>query len=150
MCALGPEAGSILRGHERCPYPCGPDSPLERLLELDAKMVYFGLPFLGFTFVHYIEHQIQAELAFPLYDREPMCARYRDAAGAERSVDVYVFSAEATHRRDVTVITGRMRSDGLAAWKRLGNTKIVVAGVNDALDTGLRLAREGIVPFREE
>jgi aminoglycoside 3-N-acetyltransferase len=145
--ALGPRAAWLADGHERCAYPCGPGSPFERMLEADARMLFFDLPFFGFTFVHYIEHQIQDRLPFPLYEREPRRTRAVGYDGRVHEGECYVFSREASDRRSVEVITGEMRREGTASWKWIGNTQIVVAKMSDALATGLRLAAAGRVPF---
>jgi aminoglycoside 3-N-acetyltransferase len=148
LVAIGAHARELLENHEACLYPCGPGSPFERMLEADAKMLFFDLPFLGFTFVHYIEHQIQDRLPFPLYDPEPATARIRDFEGREREVRCFVLSEESGRRRRVDVITHEMRDEGTAYWKRLGNTEIVVARMRDALETGMRLAERGRIPFQ--
>jgi aminoglycoside 3-N-acetyltransferase len=145
--ALGPRAAEIAAGHEHCAYPCGPGSPFERMLEADAQMLFFDLPFFGFTFVHYIEHQLKNRLPFELYERDPRPTRWIDYDGNHHEGECYVFSREASVRRSVEVITGAMRREGTASWKRVGNTQIVVAKMSDALSTGLRLAAGGRVPF---
>jgi aminoglycoside 3-N-acetyltransferase len=145
--ALGKRAEWLIEGHDRCLYPCGPGSPFQKMLELDAKMLFFDLPFVGFTFVHYIEHQIQEYLPFPLYEPAPMTALLRDYNGQDRALSVYVFAEQAVRRRNVEIITSRMRCEGTADWRRIGNTQLVVAKMSDALTTGVRLAASGIVPF---
>jgi len=148
--ALGEKAAWIVEGHDRCAYPCGPGSPFQKILELDAKMFFFDLPFVGFTFVHYIEHQIQEYLPFPLYEPAPMTALLRDYNGKTDELSVYVFAEEAVRRRNVEVITDRMHREGTAGWRRIGNTRIVLARTSDALTTGVRLAASGILPFNRE
>ena len=145
--ALGPKAAPLIDGHDRCPYPCGPGSPFERMLEADAKMLYFDLPFIGFTFVHYIEHQLRDRLPFDLYERDARRTRVIDYDGHLREPECYVFTREASQRRAVQVITGPMRREGTAVWRRVGNTLVVVAKMSDALATGLRLADAGRLPF---
>lgn len=145
--ALGPRAAAIAEGHEHCAYPCGPGSPFERMLEADAKMLFFDLPFWGFTFVHYIEHQLQDRLPFALYEPDPRPIRWNDEQGQLHRGECFVFSREASARRDVEVITREMRREGTAIWKRVGNTQLVIAGMRDALATGQRLAAKGRVPF---
>jgi aminoglycoside 3-N-acetyltransferase len=145
--ARGPDAARLVADHDRCVYPCGPGSPFERMLESDARMIYFDLPFIGFTFVHYIEHCLRDRLPFPLYEPVPMRTRVIDYEGQLREPECYVFTREASERRSVEVITGRMRRDGTAYWKRIGNTELVVAKMSDALATGLRLADAGQLPF---
>jgi aminoglycoside 3-N-acetyltransferase len=148
--ALGGKAAWIVEGHDCCLYPCGPGSPFQKMLELDAKMLFFDLPFDGFTFVHYIEHQIREYLPCPLYEPAPMTALLRDYSGKDRELSVYVFAEEAVRRRNVEVITGRMHHEGTADWRRIGNTQIVLARMSDALTTGVRLAASGILPFKSE
>jgi aminoglycoside 3-N-acetyltransferase len=148
--ALGERAAWVVEGHDRCLYPCGPGSPFEKMLGLDAKMLFFDLPFVGFTFVHYIEHQIQGHLPFPLYEPAPMRAPLRDYNGKDRELSVCVFTEQAVRRRNVEVITHRMRREGTADWRRIGNTQIVLARMSDALSTGVRLAASGVLPFDGE
>jgi aminoglycoside 3-N-acetyltransferase len=145
--ALGAKAAWLLEGHERCQYPCGPGSPFEKMLQVDAKMVFFDLPFVGFTFVHYIEHQLREKLSFPLYEPAPVKAVFVDYNGHNRETGLYVFSEEATRRRRVEVITDAMRENRTAEWRRIGNTEMVVANMADALATSLRLAEGGMLPF---
>jgi aminoglycoside 3-N-acetyltransferase len=145
--AVGTNAVLITEEHENCRYPCGPGSPFEKLYKLDAKMLFFDLPFVGFTFIHYIEHLLRDQFAFSLYDRDALAAYYLDADGKTKSIDVYVFSAEATHRRKVEVLTGELTRRDKARWKRIGNTLLVVSGTRDAVETAVDLAKNGILPF---
>ena len=52
----GPDAEAIVAAHPACLYPCGPDTPFDRLLALDGKVVFFNVEFAVFTFFHYLEH----------------------------------------------------------------------------------------------
>lgn len=147
LIAYGARAESLLEGHDRCEFPCGPGSPFEKMLMVGGKMLYFDLPFIGFTFVHYIEHQIRERLPFALYDPTPLRAILVDYADVRRELEVYVFSEEAVRRRQVGVITEAMRAAGTAHWRWIGNTQLVVASMQDALATGLRLSETGRFPF---
>ena len=147
--AQGKRAAFIVAGHDACTFPCGPGSPFDKMLKLDGKMLYFGLPFEAFTFVHTIEHILREELPFELYDEEPISCSFTDGEGCTRSVLVKVFSDRAVKTRDVAVITREMTTSGTAHWARLGNTQIVVAGMQDAVETGRALAKRGIFPFTE-
>src|SRR5262249_4923303 len=147
LLALGPKAAWLVDGHDRCPHPCGPGSPFERMLEADAKMLFFDLPFIGFTFVHYIEHQLRDQLPFPLYEADPIRTRVIDYDNRVREGTCFVFSREASERRSVEVITTAMRKEGTAIWRRIGNALVVVAKTRDALSSGLRLAANEQLPF---
>lgn len=145
--ALGAKAAWLLDGHDRCRYPCGPQSPFERMLHADAKMLFFDLPFIGFTFVHYIEHRLKDKLPFPLYESMPITTTFVDYDGNNRQTQIYAFTEEASRRRRVEMIADVMRREGTADWRRIGNTTIVVARMTDALATGLRLAEAGRLPI---
>lgn len=145
--ACGERADWLIEGHEKCTYPCGPGSPFEKMLHAGAKMLYYGLPFTHFTFVHTIEHAIRDELPFDLYEPSPIQAHFLDAEGIARSTEVYVFSDAAVARRRVDVITRAMTDEGTAIWSTIGNTQIVLAGMQEALDVASRLAATGVIPF---
>ena len=53
--AFGPDAKWIVSDHDKTMYSCGKDSPFEKLLELDAKALFFDVPFRTMTFFHYLE-----------------------------------------------------------------------------------------------
>lgn len=147
--ALGPKAAWLIEGHEACAYPCGPGSPFEKLCERGAKMIFFDLhlPFLGFTFVHYIEHQLRERLPFQLYEELPTVSTFVDHRGEKQVRRVYTFTRSASRRRNVAVIIRAMQREGTARSRRVGNTTIMVAGTTEALDAALRLADEGTFPF---
>ena len=150
--ALGAKADWLVEGHGACAYPCGPGSPFEKMYELRGKMLFFDLhlPSLGFTFVHYIEHQLRDRLSFPLYEESPLESRVVDHQGKERTQLVYTFTAQASRRRNVGVIIRAMQREGTALSRRIGNTDILIAGMAEALDTALRLADDGTLPFDPE
>jgi aminoglycoside N3'-acetyltransferase len=145
--AAGAGAESYLAHHSECRYPCGPGSPFERMLHANAKVLFFDLPFVAFTFFHYIEHRLQDRLPFPLYEEAPMIARYLDYDGRAREAEVFVFTDEAIKRRRVAVIAGGTRRTGKSSWSRIGNTRLVLTTMADALDTTLRLADAGTLPY---
>lgn len=147
MLAAGANSERLLDGHEKCQYPCGPGSPLERMLDEEAKLLFFDVPFLPFTFLHYMEHRIKDRLPFALYEEAPMRACFVDAEGHQHCCNVFVFSREASRKRRVDVITEEMQKEGHVAQRRIGNTRLAVANMQDMFNTTLRLAKAGRVPF---
>ena len=55
VAALGPSADTITRNHEDAGTPCGPGSPYERLLSMDATILFFGAPLESNTSYHCCE-----------------------------------------------------------------------------------------------
>jgi len=53
--ALGPVAETITKNHEDAQTPCGPGSPYERLLAMDATILFFGAPLETNTSYHCCE-----------------------------------------------------------------------------------------------
>lgn len=80
--AFGPRAQWIVADHETCLYPCGPGTPFEKLVELRAKILFYGVSEFHFTLHHYLEHLVKDELPFALYEAEPYAVNVIDAAGA--------------------------------------------------------------------
>ena len=145
--AVGAKSSWLLDGHSDCLYPCGPGSPLERMLQDRGKMVFFDLPFIGFTFFHYIEHRLKDRLPFDLYDPMPIAANFLDHQGKMRQSKVFVFSDAAVKTRRVDLITRYMRRRRTCSWQRIGNTLLDVATRADTLDAAEKLVSESKLPY---
>ena len=77
----GPDAEAIVAAHPACLHPCGPGTPFDRLLALDGKVLFFNVEFAVFTFFHYLEHLVSADLPFRLYTDEPSVVPVIDRHG---------------------------------------------------------------------
>ena len=132
--AMGASAEWIVAGHENCLFPCGPDSPFDRLAALDGKAVFFNVPIATLTFFHYLEHQVRADLPIPVYLEAPITVPVIDQMGELRTVTTFVFSPEAIKRRRFEILEGELRHRRSIQERRLGNTRIAVVKVRDTLD----------------
>jgi aminoglycoside 3-N-acetyltransferase len=132
--ALGPDAETIVAGHEDCLYPCGPGTPFEKLADLDGKVIFFNVRFATFTFFHYLEHLVSPEMPFPLYTEQPFEVPVVDCCGKRRTVTTYVFSLDAIRRRRFDVLERELRRRGLIRRVRIGNSRIEMIRVRDAID----------------
>ena len=85
--AIGARAVDITRGHEDSPTPCGPISPLGRLVALSGKVLLLGVTLESCTFFHYCE-----EVAVVPYHLQPRPTRVvmTTAAGATVERDFYL------------------------------------------------------------
>ena len=83
ICGLGPHAAELLAGHEDCVYADGPDSPFDRMRQLDgAQSLCLGLPPDFHSFVHWVE-DIEPD-KYPAQVHEgPFNCLLRDANGRE-------------------------------------------------------------------
>lgn len=129
----GPRADWIVEGHADCAYPCGPGTPFEKLLSLDAKGVFFNVGFDVFTFYHYLEHRVGPDLPFRLYADRTYEVPTIDMQGQRTIVSAHVFSAEGIPRRRIQRLEEALRAQGRFADTRVGATRILVAGLADAV-----------------
>jgi aminoglycoside 3-N-acetyltransferase len=141
--ACGARAEWIVAAHPDCLYPCGPATPFDRLLELDGKVLFFNVPFAVFTFFHYLEHLVEPDLPFRLYTDQPFHVPVIDRTGERRTVETFVFSEEAIRRRRFPVLERELRRRGLIHGRRLGNGRVEVIRVRDAVACVEDMRREG-------
>jgi aminoglycoside 3-N-acetyltransferase len=144
LLVLGPEAERIVSGHENCLYPCGPGSPFEKLVELNGKVLFFGVTEFHFTFHHYLEHIVKDDLPFRLYEEEPYIAKVIDYQGQTRSVVTYAFTSEAISRRRVKILFDELSRRGQLKRARIGNTRMVLMDLQDTVVCTRELAVQGI------
>jgi len=141
--AYGPGAEAIVAGHEDCLYPCGPGTPFDKLADLDGKVTFFNVPFATFTFFHYLEHLVSPEMPFSLYTEQPFHVPVVDRHGERRTVTTYVFSPDAIRRRRFEVLERELRRRGLIRRARVGNSRIEMIRVRDAIDCAREMFARG-------
>jgi len=130
----GVRAEWFVAGHEDCEYPCGPGTPFERLEQVDGKAVFYNVPFATFTFFHYLEHRVSAEMPFPLYTDEPFIVPVINGEGESATVTTYVFSQEAIRRRRFHVLESELRRRRLIKECRVGNSRLALIRIRDAVE----------------
>ena len=135
--ARGKDADWLVRDHEKSLAPCGPESPFGRLRERGGKVLFFDVPFANFTFLHYLEDLLEGSVPFPIYREGTMRARILDHEGRPGTVETKVFSEEAIARRDPELLEARLRALGLLRSSRVGGTRLLLVGVEDAVRTTL-------------
>ena len=144
--AAGPDAAWFVAGHEACELSCGPGSPFEKLVEKDAKVLFFDVGILNMMFIHYIEHSAREALPYPLYAEETYEAAVIDAEGQQRSVTVRPFAKASKTAALIWALEAALRSQGLLRERRLGNTALQFVTVRDCLEVAGQLAtRDGFL-----
>jgi len=97
--AIGSRAGWLVDGHERCLYPCGLETPFDKLLQLGGKVLFFDVSFFTFTFFHHLEERIKDRIGFPLFFPELFEVPFIDRQGNRKVMRTYVYTLEANRRR---------------------------------------------------
>jgi aminoglycoside 3-N-acetyltransferase len=141
--AYGPKADWFVAEHPTCAFPCGPETPFDRLAAVDGKALFFNVPFATFTFFHYLEHLVSPDLPFPLYTEKPFLVPVIDETGRSRTVSTYVFSEEAIRRRRFHVLEDEMRRREFIKERSVGNSRLAAVNVRDAVDCVEELRRRG-------
>jgi aminoglycoside N3'-acetyltransferase len=141
--AFGPQASWITSNHEQAPFPCGPGTPFEKALQLDAKALFFDVPFRSLTFFHYVEHVFQDLLPTSLYDPDPVECKMRSLDGSMSTVNMRVFSAAIRRARESDTLEHELTQQGFLKRKRLGNSTLLVVGLQQVMDSARGMAAAG-------
>jgi aminoglycoside 3-N-acetyltransferase len=142
--AWGAKAEWLVAGHEACRYPCGPGSPFEKLEQLDGKVAFYNVPFATFTFFHYLEHLVSPDMPFPLYTEKSFTVPVVDSKGEPSTVTTFVFSREAIRRRRFPVLEAELRRRRLIHERRIGNTRLAMILVREAVECVRDMFRKGL------
>ena len=131
--AFGPKASWLVADHEKCLYPCGLGTPLDKLAQLGGKVLFFNVSFFTFTFFHYLEERIKDRLDFPLFFPEPFEVPFIDFEGNRQVMRTYVYSLEANRRRRPQVLKDELDRQELVKYRRLGNSYLQLVRTEDAI-----------------
>jgi aminoglycoside 3-N-acetyltransferase len=141
--ASGRLASWFVEGHEGCTYSCGPGSPFEKLLETDAKALFFDVELANLMFFHYLEHVVKDMLPFELYDPKVYQVTVIDPRGRQIVVPVRAFSKTARASRRFGVLETELRLNNMIQSCRIGNTRLALVRIRDALEITQRLLGRG-------
>ena len=146
--AMGPKTSWVISGHDQLSYSCGPGSPFEKMLEMDTKVLFFDVGFDVFTFIHYLEHRFKDSAPVPVYHPESLEALMINEDGREQRLKVYVFNREAIQRRNFPVLKQALMEDDLLKQDKIGNTRLLMVRLTDALRHAIRLVDQGTHFYR--
>jgi aminoglycoside N3'-acetyltransferase/acyl carrier protein len=141
---FGPDAKRIISDHDKTMYSCGKGSPFEKILELNAKALFFDVPFRTMTFFHYLEDKFRDSSPVQLYDDEPLGCTVIDSMGKEMRAKTYVFSKEARQKRGGGLIERELKNKKLMKTARIGNTKLTLVKLKDVVDCAQKIVNAGM------
>ncbi|MBW2661984.1 MAG: AAC(3) family N-acetyltransferase [Deltaproteobacteria bacterium] len=94
VAACGPKAEWLIEGHEKCLSPFGSKSPFDKMVQANAKLLMYDVPFNTMTFEHYLEDRFQESLPRPLYNESLQEGKCRDQFKTEVIVKTKVIANE--------------------------------------------------------
>jgi aminoglycoside 3-N-acetyltransferase len=143
--AAGRDAERLVADHEACRYPCGPGSPFEKFLALGGKILFFDVGFGSITFFHYVEHQLAADLPFPVYEERVFDAPVVDYAGQKRTVQTQAYSKGFP--RSAEKLEAEMLRQGKIARGRVGNSRLLLVTAADVVACQTAMVKSGNLPY---
>ena len=145
--ASGPKATWLVGDHEKSLYPCGVGTPLDKLLRLDGKVLFFNVSFFTFTFFHYLEERIKDRLDFPLFFPQPFELPYIDIDGNRQVMRTYVYSLEANRKRRPQILKAEFDKQNLIKVHRVGASHLQLVGTQDAIRCFDDMTARGIYSY---
>jgi amino acid adenylation domain-containing protein len=142
--AFGPDAEWIISDHEKTMHSCGEGSPFEKILQLNAKAIFFDVPFGKMTFFHFLEDRFRDCSPIKLYDDEPLECTVIDSSGNEIGVKTYASSTEARVNRSVRTIKRELKKRNLMKTDKIGSTKLILVNLNDIVGCAQELVNAGM------
>ena len=125
-------------------YSCGKGSPFEKILELNAKALFFDVPFGIMTFFHFLEDKFKDLAPVKLYDDEPIESTVIDSNGAKIKVKTYVFNKKAGVRRSTRALKHGLISRNQMKTAKIGNTKLTLVELRDVVGCAQKLVDSGL------
>ena len=142
--AAGPRSEWFVEGHEHCLYPCGPGTPFEKLLQVGGKVVFFNVPFVYFTFFHYLEHYVSSGLDFPLYHEPAFDVPVIDSGGNDIVVRTMAFAKAAIARRRFEVLEAWLWRHRVIRKTRIGASTLLIVDLRDVMQAVEEMTRSGV------
>jgi aminoglycoside 3-N-acetyltransferase len=144
--AYGPNAQWIVADHEKVLYSCGKGSPFEKILQLNAKALFFDTTFRSMTFIHYIEDLCREELSINLYHKDPIEVTVYDSNGNEIKVKTFGFSRNIENHRNFRQnlfkkLEKGLRKNTLIKTRRIGNTKLMLVELKQVVDCAQKIIK---------
>ncbi len=144
MLAFGPDAPWFVADHHLCVHPCGPGSPFEKLVTCNAKAVFYNTSFDAYTFFHYLEHLVSAQMPFSLYTDTAFQAQVIDHSGAASTVPTYAFAPDAMRRRRFSVLEDELNRRHAIKELRIGNGSMLIVSIRDTVTCVEDMSRRGV------
>jgi aminoglycoside 3-N-acetyltransferase len=140
--AFGPAAQWIIADHEKTLYSCGRGSPFEKLVQVQAKVLFFDTRRM--TFFHYLEDLFQDTLPVKLYEDNPLESTVIEASGNTRTVKTYVFSGEARRYRNRRNLHQALNEENVIKAAKIGNTQLTLLRLQQVVECAQKMVRAGI------
>lgn len=138
----GNRADVIVAGHERADTPCGRQTPYEKLLEYDGKILLAGVPENTMTFCYFMAAELEPRLAFPVFTREAYPMRWKDRDGSVHVSHLRLFSLRLDH--DLSPLVAALQRRRQWRERRVGALRLMLVRAREVYDAAIALADKGL------
>jgi aminoglycoside 3-N-acetyltransferase len=143
--AFGKDSAWITAGHDACLFPCGPDTPFEKLRELKGKILFFDVAFGSITFFHYVEDFLKDKLALPVYEDRIFSAVVVGADDVRHEIRTYAFTKGVL--RDTVTLEREMMRQGKLIVGKVGRSRLLLVTAEDVVSIMTDMVGKGWVPY---
>jgi len=148
--ASGPKAKWITSDHEKTIYSCGRESPFQKIVELNGKVLFFDVDYLTCTFLHYLEDRFRDDIPLKVYHDELIESTVISQDGEEMIFKTQVFDPETAESRDRIWLELK---DELIKKKHLktdkiGNSKLMLVTTKQLVDGAQEMLKKVITSKR--
>jgi aminoglycoside 3-N-acetyltransferase len=139
VCARGPAADWLVRGHESSPYPFGRGTPFFKACSMDATLVAIGVDLNSVTSFHIYEDLLADVIEWlPIYLAGPMEFSITDAEGRATSYRGFVHNIEMARNRDCERLRNALLDSGSMKVVRTDMSGLLGISVRGLVRTCLR------------
>lgn len=147
LVAWGDKNKEFIADHETCLVPFGVDSPFDKLLQLNGKILTIDAPFSTITFTHFLEDRIASFVPFSLYEDELMMGNVIDYEGVLYEIPVKVLSQQANSLRREQRLINELDKQGIIRRTKIGNTHLMLIDCKAMTDCVDEMAHNGDLFF---
>ncbi|HRR85833.1 MAG TPA: AAC(3) family N-acetyltransferase [Phycisphaerae bacterium] len=150
VAAVGPLARMIVSDHENSLTPFDEHSPWRYLLELNAWMVFVGVPdrLLPVSAYHHFDELLEGEFGVRIYHPERFEVRVLDGEGRERCIGTYAHDPETGRHRDYDRVCEHQARMGVLKRSRVGAISLWGGQLRPLFESYRDLAQKGIKAYR--
>lgn len=133
VAACGPKAEWLIEGHEKCLSPFGSETPFDKIVQADAKILMYDVPFNTMTFEHYIEDRFQESLPAELFEPRSILVMCVDKNGDQYEVPTKVLSADINRRRRTDRLERKLSESNIIRFLFLRTVHLQVLSCRSAM-----------------
>lgn len=150
VAAYGPLAEEMVRDHSSAGTPCGVNSPFNRLLDLQGKIVFLGTGIEAMTFYHSVEELLEPQMPVSPFTADWFELKTRDAAGDISITWTRLYNPILSRHRDLNILLPELQKSGSWRAGQVGLVPVAAVKASEVLNTCLQMAASGRFCYRTQ